>query len=195
MKEPKTDRRIIRSKTLLKNALRELMSRKKFKYITVKEISDLSTINRATFYKHYIDQHVLLADVFREDFHHLLEERTKEMNKIDRKLLRQIILVVSEFLSPSMQRYLSDHPSIIPLEQKMIQQAITIRLLHGMGAEYKTNGDLLRAKVKAAMAGWSIYAAVNQWLELLIEKKLDREDTSIEKFAENIIDPVLRLIK
>ncbi len=95
MNKPPTDRRIIRTKTLLKNALRELMTRKRFKDITIQELSKLSTVNRATFYKHYIDKHALLEDLFQEDLHSLLEERTREMKEINKKFLRQIIIAVS----------------------------------------------------------------------------------------------------
>jgi AcrR family transcriptional regulator len=195
MPNTKIDRRIIRSKLLLRNALRQLMSQKKFRYITVQEISDISTINRATFYKHYFDKHALLSDVFQEDFQRLLEERTKETKTVDKEFLRHIIIAVSDFLMPIRKRHMQDHPSIVPLEQKTVQQMIANRLFSAMEASKKKNGDQLKAKVKAAMAGWAIYAAVNQWIELSLEKKLKQKDSTIESFSENILDPITGLIK
>ena len=195
MQISKIDRRITRSKTFLRNALRELMAKKRFKYITVKEISDLSTVNRATFYKHYMDKQALLEEVFQEDFNGLLNERTKEMKAIDGKFLRQTIHAVADFLLPIAQRKLNVHSAHIPLEQKTVQQTISDRLLQGMGAGKKKNEDLLKTRVKAAMAGWAIYAAVNQWVELYLQKKLGKHDSTIENFSEKIIEPITGLIK
>jgi AcrR family transcriptional regulator len=191
----KIDRRITRSKALLRNALRELMAQKRFKDITVGQISDLSTINRATFYKHYVDKHSLLEEVFQEDFEKLLETRTRETKALDRKFLRQTIHAVADFLLPIGLRRLDEHNTFIPLEQKTVQQTIVDKLLTTMGAKTKTNGELLKVRVKAAMAGWAIYAAVNQWVQLHLENKLNKKDSTIESFADKIVDPITGLIK
>ncbi len=51
----KTDLRIIRTTTNIKNAFLKLRSSKSLERITVKELSDLALINKATFYMHYKD--------------------------------------------------------------------------------------------------------------------------------------------
>ena len=53
MAAQKEDRRIRRTKRLLRQALAELMNEKDFKDITVKEITDRADLNRGTFYFHY----------------------------------------------------------------------------------------------------------------------------------------------
>lgn len=57
------DRRIKRTKKLLKDAYITLLSQKKFTEITVKELCDLADINRGTFYLHYSDIHALKAQM------------------------------------------------------------------------------------------------------------------------------------
>ena len=73
MAEKRVDRRIRRTKRLLRQALAELMNEKEFKDITVKEITERADLNRGTFYFHYTDTYDLkdkieneLVDVFRE---------------------------------------------------------------------------------------------------------------------------------
>jgi AcrR family transcriptional regulator len=64
---PKTDRRILRTRDTLGDALVALMHEKNFDEITVQDVLDRAGVGRATFYVHYRDKHDLfLSDV--EDF-------------------------------------------------------------------------------------------------------------------------------
>ena len=49
------DRRVRRTKQLIKQSLIELMHEKPFKDITVKDITERADLNRGTFYLHYVD--------------------------------------------------------------------------------------------------------------------------------------------
>ena len=55
MEGHKEDRRIRRTKKLLKQALAQLMDEKEFKDITVRDITERADLNRGTFYLHYRD--------------------------------------------------------------------------------------------------------------------------------------------
>lgn len=57
------DRRVRRSRKLLKEGLLELMHRKKFNEISAKNITDLKDLNRSTFYLHYADTVALLHSI------------------------------------------------------------------------------------------------------------------------------------
>ncbi|MDO4925716.1 MAG: TetR/AcrR family transcriptional regulator [Turicibacter sp.] len=54
------DRRVRRTKQLIKQSLIELMHEKEFKEITVKDITERADLNRGTFYLHYVDIYDLL---------------------------------------------------------------------------------------------------------------------------------------
>ncbi|MEH7504184.1 TetR/AcrR family transcriptional regulator [Neobacillus drentensis] len=60
MSEKSTDRRIIRTKLLIRDALTELMEEKGFEGITVRDLTEKAAINRGTFYLHYHDKYDLL---------------------------------------------------------------------------------------------------------------------------------------
>ncbi|MBD7986279.1 TetR/AcrR family transcriptional regulator [Sporosarcina sp. Sa2YVA2] len=62
----KVDPRIIRTKAMFEEALLELMQEKDFKKISVREISERSKLNRATFYLHYYDKDELLEQLLDE---------------------------------------------------------------------------------------------------------------------------------
>ena len=63
MTAPKTDRRILRTRALLRQGLAELMQEKSAGDITVKELVAHANVNRSTFYLHYTDIDQMLASV------------------------------------------------------------------------------------------------------------------------------------
>jgi AcrR family transcriptional regulator len=64
----KMDRRVKKTRTLLKNGLITLMQEKSIKEITVQELVDLVDINRSTFYLHYKDIYDLVEQLEQEVF-------------------------------------------------------------------------------------------------------------------------------
>ncbi|WP_337101922.1 TetR/AcrR family transcriptional regulator [Paenibacillus sp. YIM B09110] len=64
--KPKLDRRIVRSKEALKQALLSLMMKKKFSSISITEIVEHVNYNRGTFYAHYDNKEALLDDIVNE---------------------------------------------------------------------------------------------------------------------------------
>ena len=59
--EEATDPRILRSRTMLMEGLARLLNRKDFDDISIQEIADEATLNRATFYLHYLFAGILLV--------------------------------------------------------------------------------------------------------------------------------------
>ena len=60
------DKRIQKTKKNLKNVLIKLLEEKSFEQITVKELCELSSTSRITFYTHYADKYELLDSIFQE---------------------------------------------------------------------------------------------------------------------------------
>lgn len=82
----KTDRRILRTRNALGDALVALMREKDFDDITVQEVLDRAGVGRATFYVHYRDKNDLfLSDV--EDFLELICNGLKQKNANPKRIL------------------------------------------------------------------------------------------------------------
>ena len=69
------DPRIRRTRQLLQGALQTLMQSKTIDEISVQDITETATVNRATFYDHYTDKYALLDAMVAGGFHMLLHER------------------------------------------------------------------------------------------------------------------------
>ena len=74
--EKKEDPRFIRTRKLIMEAFMSLVLEKEFKDITIKDITQRATINRATFYYHFFDKYDLLDTVISED---VLKEVLKDV--------------------------------------------------------------------------------------------------------------------
>jgi AcrR family transcriptional regulator len=72
--EPRTDPRVTRTQNLIRDALKALLSEKSFESISVQDIAERATVNRATFYAHFQDKVALLDALIRADIReHLVE--------------------------------------------------------------------------------------------------------------------------
>jgi AcrR family transcriptional regulator len=90
---PKTDRRILRTRDALGDAMVALMHERPFDEITVQHVLDRAGVGRATFYAHYRDKDDLfLSDI--EDFLEMVSGALNRHNASPRRLLP-----VQEFLS------------------------------------------------------------------------------------------------
>src|SRR6202142_535559 len=78
-----TDPRVLRSRRMLMEALLRLLSRKEFDEISIQEIADEATLNRATFYLHYPDRNALLQALTAARFRELIDRRGLSFSDCD----------------------------------------------------------------------------------------------------------------
>ncbi len=72
----KPDRRIQRTRQLLRDALIALMLEKGYDAVTVQDITDRANLGRATFYLHYKDKDELLLSMMEEILEEVMERST-----------------------------------------------------------------------------------------------------------------------
>lgn len=72
-KDIKVDRRVLRTKRLLKHAFIKLMDRKSFDQITVTDIVEYADYNRATFYRHYDFREELVNEIISDKTNALIQ--------------------------------------------------------------------------------------------------------------------------
>lgn len=75
----KLDPRVVRTRQLLRDALVSLIAEKGFDALTVQDIADRATLNRATFYLHYQDKHDLLL----KSLHDAIDELIADIGSPD----------------------------------------------------------------------------------------------------------------
>ena len=102
MKEKKReDRRIIRTRLALHQALSELVREKGYADVTVEEITTRANLGRTTFYLHYQDKEDILLEGLEEHLSALVDEITKRplvfwLRDTNENLIKSIFITVKE---------------------------------------------------------------------------------------------------
>ncbi len=97
MKKSKTDRRVKYTKTMLKNALVQLMQKHHISGISVKSLCETADINRSTFYAHYTDQYDLLRQTEEEVMTNIRLHLEKQDYKNNLPVSLQVLTRILEY--------------------------------------------------------------------------------------------------
>lgn len=100
MEDHKEDRRIRRTKKLLKQALAQLMDEKEFKDITVRDITERADLNRGTFYLHYTDTYDILNKIENEilfNIQSMVDEKTNSAD-LPEDLASCTLMPIAEYI-------------------------------------------------------------------------------------------------
>jgi AcrR family transcriptional regulator len=156
-----TDPRIVRSRRMLMESLARLLIKKNFEDISVQEIADESTLNRATFYLHYPDKNALLQAMTSVRFRDLIERRGITFTGCD-GALRAIALGVCDYLAettscPGQLAQIPLEGSIIPVIEGMFKEGIS---RHAMAPG-------VDAALLATTAAWAVFGAARRWFQTL----------------------------
>ena len=154
-----TDPRILRSRRMLMDALTKLLITKEFEDISVQEIADEATLNRATFYLHYQDKNALLQAMTDTRFRELIERRAITFTNCY-GALRTIALGVCDYLSettgcPSQLTRMPLQGSIIPVVEEMFKEGLAV---HGTAPD-------IDAAMLASTAAWAVFGAARRWFQ------------------------------
>jgi AcrR family transcriptional regulator len=168
------DRRIIRTKKLLRDALTSLMEEKEFERISVSDLTDRADINRGTFYIHYRDKYDLLKqseDEMIAEIETILKEKEQinfksAMEYIERnEPLPHIFTLVNSLLGNKEFVKAILRPSSGSTFREKLRGVIKRHILENVGKRVKTEEmivpiDYLIAYVSSANLGVIIH-----WLE------------------------------
>ena len=89
---PRADPRVTRTRKLIRDSLTSLLAEKSFESISVQDIAERATINRATFYAHFTDKFALLEALVRED----VAARLSEGDPLSASDTRAMLLAVGK---------------------------------------------------------------------------------------------------
>lgn len=177
------DPRIRRTRNLLHEALRKLMKSNSFDSISVRDITEAATVNRATFYDHYIDKYALLDAMVAGGFHKLLDERKVSYDGSCAAAAGPIVRAACDYLCEchSSPDACQKQTAFEPLIEAAIISAIRRVLMGGVTPLASASG--FQPEMVATAASWAIYGAVKQWY-----------NTADRPPAEEVVPIILRLV-
>ena len=155
-------------------AFLELIEKKDFAYITVKEICEKAGVNRSTFYLHY----ETVGDLLEESVQHIIDRFVEFMpydtadflKKLNECPLEELYLSTPEYLTPYLT-YIKEHRRIF---RTSVAQAAALRMCDAYTDlnRYILTPILNRYKVPAEDQNYilqfyiqGIMAVINEWLK------------------------------
>jgi AcrR family transcriptional regulator len=163
-KEGKLDPRVKRTRELLVRAFNELVEEKGHSGLTVQEIAERATINRATFYAHFKDQYELFDYAISEAFRGELRRRLPASPELSEENLEVLFLAVCDYLARLNTACAWSDRQFRPLIEARVQSELYELLLGWIEASpEKVNGRPASPEVVASVVSWAIFGAGLQW--------------------------------
>lgn len=154
--KPIMDPRAIRTKQSLIDAFHQLIQTKNFEQITIKNITDLAGVNRATFYAHYVDKYTMLDAILGDEIKNIMQNRFSCHKEIDEHTIAEMFLSVIDIH----ERFtLNCRPSYDSL-QRTIEQ--TVKQMFTTIFEHLMTPNAYIAST-ATMLSWALYGAYEEW--------------------------------
>ena len=155
-------------------AFLELIEKKDFAYITVKEICEKAGVNRSTFYLHY----ETVGDLLEESVQHIIDRFVEFMpydtanflKKLNECPIEELYLITPEYLTPYLT-YIKEHRRIF---RTSVEQAAALRMYDAYTDlnRYILTPILNRYKVPTEDQNYilqfhihGIMAVINEWLK------------------------------
>ena len=183
----KLDPRVKRTRALILKSFQDLLAEKNFETISVQDVTDKAQVNRATFYKHFVDKYALLDFSVQQMFRMELEKRTLDACHYTPENLKTLILVVVEFLSRLHSDCAQPHQQFESLVEGTIKNILFELLSHWL----KETGTKISTDIPATVATWAIYGLASHYshlkkrpaLEKFVDEALPLVAVNLEQFA------------
>jgi AcrR family transcriptional regulator len=159
---------------MLFQAFRTLLEEKGFDSISVRDIAERSTLNRATLYDHYPDKFALLEAMMGERLGDLIRARMEKRGEGCEGALRQLILAACDFLSEVSSGCQKQQRQFEPLIESQMKGVLRETLLGSLRSHGVANPEL-----KATMVTWAIAGAALDWSR--------RRRPPADEFAEAVL--------
>jgi AcrR family transcriptional regulator len=158
------DPRVKRTRQLLLQAFYELAAEKEMRSISVQDITERATLNRATFYAHFRDKNALMDAALRSRIQAALAAKLSPSSPFAKGNLRLLFCVVCDFLDTTIP-----HCPRSPREHHPLLHATVQKELYAFVLDWLKQG-VPQAKKKrfppetlATLLSWSLFGAAIEW--------------------------------
>lgn len=166
MEEMKVDPRIIRTRKLLMDAFIKITRKKGFKDITIKDITEEATVNRATFYAHFQDKYDLIDASITEDIFESIVKQLNHYDRVNEEAIVKIFFTLTKFHTKKRTEYSAQCRRSNELFSSIIEQKIKKELgelFYSLFLKQQPNLDLEALKIGTTVLSWGIYGASVDW--------------------------------
>lgn len=153
------DPRVMRTKNLIIDAFLTLIKEKDFNAISIKDITERATINRATFYRHFSDKYVLLEKIVHQIMMKQAFDQGKKKSELNEETFQTIVYSFCDLVEELQQTFGRNYDTVVMLTENSLKTTLIdmiITFLH--------SGDTEKNTFIAIMLVTSIYSASCAWI-------------------------------
>jgi AcrR family transcriptional regulator len=159
-----SDPRVKRTRKLIQDAFMALMAEKSFHAISVQDIAERATVNRATFYAHFVDKYALLDHVVGEMFRQVLDRRVPATAPFTLGNLHLLVVTVLEGLAEFHGHCKPSARDLDSLIEARVQQELAAFLASWLNQAPPPDGEQRVARETAVtVLSWAIFGAGISW--------------------------------
>src|ERR1700733_7083884 len=158
------DPRVKRTRQLLQQAFMELFQEKGFSAITIQDIAERATVNRATFYAHFEDKYALMDSLMREQFQNAIMSTLPLPAILRASTFRALIEAVFDYLAELNSHCKPSDKQFDSFLEKAVQQELSNILLTWLQqGKTSAGGQQVPVEITAEVMSWAIFGVAFQW--------------------------------
>jgi AcrR family transcriptional regulator len=158
-----SDPRVKRTRRLLLRAFTELAQEKGISAISVQDIAERATVNRATFYAHFDDKYALMSSWMCEEFQQVLARNIPSSATLSIHNLHVLILTVFDFLAGFYSSCKRSDTQFEPMFETAMQQELSDVLLGWLKQGASSHSNPAALQTTAQVVSWAIFGPAVQW--------------------------------
>lgn len=189
------DPRVTRTRKLLLDAFLSLMAEKSFDDITVQDIAARATVNRATFYAHFVDKYALVDEMIREGFMQMLQQRMATPALSTEEHLRRLLQAACDYWTALHAQCKHSYRMFDSLVEAQVKAQLREQVRRAIVERSAPRShSQARVELLATIVSWAIYGAALEWsqrpggqsAEAFVEEALPLIAASITAFDARV---------
>ncbi|MEK4426550.1 TetR/AcrR family transcriptional regulator [Solibacillus sp. FSL K6-1523] len=176
--EKTMDPRTVRTRKLIVEAFNQLIISKSFEQITVKDITEQATINRATFYAHFVDKYALLEEVLSERIEQIFTENLQESpnRAFTEDMIVQMFLAIVCVHDQMFSQCRRGYTAFTQMIDDKVKDYLLVTIEKHLPEEQK---------LQAVLISWGLYGSYVAWDK--------QKNTDAKTFAKQVAGSLLML--
>ena len=156
------DPRITRTKKLLMDAFRDIAKEKKLQTITVKDITERATVNRATFYAHFYDKYDIMDYTLSETILKNLNDNLTLASELNEETLCKTFITITSYIEETHNECKLNSAAYGEVVEKRVKEELEDIFLTLIVQKHPTE-DREALATSARFLSWGLYGTAKHW--------------------------------
>lgn len=162
--EKTIDPRILRTRQLIMDAFMQLVIEKDFKDMTIKDITERATVNRSTFYYHFLDKYDLLEKVLAEDVLNGVLTNVNAQDALTPESMTNIFKSILKFHLGLRHQCSRSYEAFTPKIETIVKEELE-RIFSQLLKEQYPDWPIEKIELKSIMLSWSLYGMSTKYIK------------------------------